>query len=481
MTRLQSKRDLVESIELELIVERKKAAFGSWYEMFVRSQSKTPGQHSTFREAEHRLPDIKAMGFDVLYLAPIYPIGISGRKGKDNSLICRPEDPGCPWAVGSDAGGHTAVEPLLGTLTDFDHFQKEAGKNGLEIALDFAVQCSPDHPWVKKHPEWFFQRPDGSVKFAENPPMKYEDICQINFDCPTWESLWRELRDSILFWIKRGVKIFRVDNPHTKAFTFWEWLIKEIRSDYPDVIFLSEALTRPKPMKLLSKLGFSQSYTYFIWRNSKHEVMEYLSELSQSPMKDYFRPNLFVNTPDNIHPYLQNGGQPAFKIRLALAGTLSPSYGIYSGYELCENEAIPGTEEYKNSEKFEISPRDWNKPGHIKDYIAKINAIRKENSALHHIGNLHFFDIQNDQMVAFGKIETDFSNIILVVANLDPFHAQAGNLRLSLDKLGLPWSGKVELRDLITGQNYVWGEHNFVSLDPYHEPVHILKVERRYS
>lgn len=464
--------------ELEVVVDRKKGAFGSWYEAFIRSMGPVPGKPATFKEAEKRLKDIAEMGFDILYLAPFHPIGVTSRKGPNNSLACGPNDPGCPWAIGNKDGGHTSIDPALGTMDDFEHFVEAAKKTGLEVAMDFAVQCSPDHPWTKEHPEWFYHRPDGSIKFAENPPMKYEDICQINFDCEDWRNLWDEMKKVVRFWIAKGIRIFRVDNPHTKPTTFWEWLISEIQNEFPDVVFLSESLTRPKPMMALSKAGFTQSYTYFIWKNTKHELTEYLHELLRSPVPDYYRPNFFANTPDNLHEFLQKGGRPAFKIRFALAATLSPSYGIYSGYELCENDAIPGTEEYRNSEKYEIPKRDWNKPGHIKEMITRINFIRRENSAFHYFSNLTLFETDNDHLIAFGKVGPDLSNICFVVVNLDPFHPQGGNVRVPLDKFGIPWGNRFQVKDLLTGQTFHWQEHNFVNLNPQEVPVHIMRLER---
>src|SRR5580704_8814057 len=373
---------------LEVVADRPLARFGAWYEMFPRSQGEVPGRAATLREAERRLPEIRDLGFDVVYLAPIHPIGHTNRKGPNNSLTPLADSPGSPWAIGSEAGGHTAIEPALGSLDDFDHFVLAARRLGLEVALDFAIQCSPDHPWVREHPEWFRHRPDGSIKYAENPPKQYQDIYPINFDSPDQQGLIEELHRVIAFWRGHGVKIFRVDNPHTKPVAFWEWLIGDVQKRHPETIFLAEAFTRPKVMMALAKAGFTQSYTYFTWRNTKDELTEYLTELTQTPMIDYFRPNFFANTPDILPPILQEGGRPAFKSRLVLAATLSPSYGIYSGYELCENEAIAGTEEYAHSEKYEIKVREWNRSDSLREFVARINAIRRGNSALQQFANL---------------------------------------------------------------------------------------------
>ncbi len=373
---------------LELVVDREKARYGTWYEMFVRSQGREPGKPGTFHDAERRLPELRDLGFDVVYLAPIHPIGHTNRKGPGNSLNGGSNSPGSPWAIGSEAGGHTAIDPTIGTLGDFDRFNAAANRLGMEVALDFAIQCSPDHPWVREHPNWFHHRPDGSIKYAENPPKEYEDIYPIDFDTPDQRGLFEALLGVLRFWRDHGVKIFRVDNPHTKPVQFWNWLINEVQATNPEVIFLAEAFTRPKLMKALAKAGFTQSYTYFTWRNTKSELTEYMTELTQTPMKEYFRPNFFTNTPDILSPVLQTGGRAAFKMRLVLASTLSPSYGIYSGYELCENRAVPGTEEYLNSEKYEIKVRDWNHPGNIKEFIGRVNSIRRENRALQQFLNL---------------------------------------------------------------------------------------------
>jgi starch synthase (maltosyl-transferring) len=462
---------------LEIVADRALARFGAWYELFVRSQGSDPSKTGTFRDAERRLNDIKRMGFDIVYLTPIHPIGHTNRKGRNNSLQAGLDDPGSAWAIGNEQGDHTAVDPSLGTLDDFDHFVKEARQQGLEVAMDFAIQCSPDHPWVKDHPDWFYRRSDGTIKFAENPPKKYEDTYPINFDTADWKNLWQEMLQILLFWIEHGVKIFRVDNPHTKPLGFWRWLIEQVQSRYPEVVFLSEAFTRPIMMEALAKIGFTQSYTYFTWRNTKTEITEYLTELTRSGVEEYFRPNFFTNTPDILTDILQRGGRPAFKIRLVLAATLSPSYGIYSGFELCENEAVPGTEEYKDSEKYQIKIRDWNSPGNIKEFIGRVNSIRKQNPALQHLTNLHFLPADNDQIIFYCKMTNDRSNIILVAVNLDPFHPQECTVQVPLGEIGIQSGGNFRVTDLLTGAVFVWTDRNYVRLDPQVEPAHVLRVE----
>lgn len=464
---------------LYITVDREKAQFSSWYEFFPRSQGKTK-KHGTFKDCINRLDDIKKMGFDVIYLPPIHPVGTTHRKGPNNSLKAKAADPGCPWAIGNKEGGHKSIHPELGTLKDFQNFVCEANKRGIEIALDYALQCSPDHPYVKEHPEWFYRYPDGHIHYSENPPKKYEDIYPLNFNCDNQEELWKELKSIVEYWIEQGVKIFRVDNPHTKPFNFWKWLIAEIQTINPDVLFLSEAFTRPKAMKYLAKVGFTQSYTYFTWRNTKQELKEYLEELTQSEMKHYFRGNLFTNTPDILHEYLQKGGAPAFKIRAALAATLSSSYGIYSGYEFCENTPKePNSEEYLDSEKYQIKPRNWNAKGNIKDYLTRLNTIRRQNRALQDYTNLTFFETHNDQIIAYGKQSADKSNIIVVVVNLDPFHPQEDSVQLPLSEFGVePWQS-YQMKDLITGEKYYWkGFENYVRLDPFYEPVHIFQLKK---
>lgn len=465
--------------ELTVVADRPRARYGAWYEMFPRSQGTVPGRSGTFKDCERRLPAIQSMGFDVLYLPPIHPIGRSNRKGPNNSLEAAPDDPGSPYAIGNEQGGHDAVDPALGTLTDFDHFLTAAHAHGMEIALDFAINCSPDHPYVREHPDWFYHRPDGTIKYAENPPKKYQDIYPLDFYCKDWHSLWQEMKRVLLFWVDHGVKIFRVDNPHTKPVAFWEWVIREIQSEYPEVLFLSEAFTRPKMMRALAKAGFTQSYTYFTWRNSKRELTEYLTELTQGEMKEYFRANFFTNTPDILPEILQHGGRPAFKFRLALAATLSPAYGIYSGYELCENRAIPGTEDYLHSEKYEYKVWDWDRPGAITDYVAKINSIRKEHPALHEYENLRFYQADNDQILFYGKMTFDRTDAVLVAVSLNPFQAQTAKLTIPLDELGLASNETYQLHDLITDRRHlVIGATYTLRLDPNDEPAALFAVRR---
>ena len=462
-----------------VIVDRPAALFGAWYEFFPRSAEGVDDRGSTFRDCLPRLDDAKAMGFDVIYLPPIHPIGHTNRKGRNNSLTCEPGDPGVPWAIGSEAGGHKAVEPSLGTLADFDWFQKEVRKRGMEVALDFALNCSPDHPYVKEHPEWFYRRPDGTIKYAENPPKKYEDIYPLNFRCENWRELWAEIKSIVLFWADRGVRIFRVDNPHTKPVAFWEYLITGVRDKYPDTIFLSEAFTRPKLMKALTKAGFNQSYTYFTWRNSKRELIEYFTELTQTEMSEYFRPNLWPNTPDILPFVLQEGGRAAFMIRVLLAATLSPLYGIYSGYELCENEALPGREEYLDSEKYQFKERDWNAKGNIKNWITRLNRIRKQNRALQLYTNLRFYPAENDAILFYGKMTAARDNIILVAVNLDPHRKQNSFVDVPIEQFGQMESDEYRVQDLLSGTTYTWrGRRNYVELDPNIQPAHIFLVRR---
>jgi starch synthase (maltosyl-transferring) len=462
-----------------VVVDRPAALIGAWYEFFPRSANGRGDCGSTFRDCLPRVDDAKAMGFDVIYFPPIHPIGHTNRKGRNNSITCEPGDPGVPWAIGSEAGGHKAVEPSLGTLEDFDWLQKEVRKRGMEIALDFAINCSPDHPYVKEHPDWFYKRPDGTIKYAENPPKKYEDIYPLNFRCENWRELWAEMKSIVLFWAQRGVRIFRVDNPHTKPVAFWEYLIRGVREKYPDTIFLAEAFTGPKMMKALGKAGFNQSYTYFTWRNSKHELIEYFTELTQTEMSEYFHPNLWPNTPDILPFVLQEGGRPAFMIRVALAATLSPLYGIYSGYELCENEALPGREEYLDSEKYQYKERDWNAPGNIKDWIARLNRIRKENRAFQFYTNLRFHDADNDAILFYSKMTAARDNIILVIVNLDPHRKQNSFVYVPIESFGQMESDVYQVRDLLSGAIYTWrGRRNYVELDPEIQPAHIFLVRR---
>ena len=463
-----------------VVVDRPVALFGAWYEFFPRSAEGHGDRGSTFRDCLPRVDDAKAMGFDVLYFPPIHPIGGTNRKGRNNAVTCEPGDPGVPWAIGSEAGGHKAVEPSLGTLEDFDWLQKKVRKRGMEIALDFAINCSPDHPYVKEHPEWFYKRPDGTIKYAENPPKKYEDIYPINFRCENWRELWAEMKSIVLFWAERGVRIFRVDNPHTKPVAFWEYLIEGVREKYPDAIFLAEAFTKPKMMKALARAGFNQSYTYFTWRNSKQELIDYFTELTQTEMSEYFRPNLWPNTPDILPYALQDGGRPAFMSRVLMAATLSPLYGIYSGYELCENEALPGREEYLDSEKYQFKERDWNAPGNIKDWIARINQIRKQNRALQMYTNLRFYPADNDAILFYGKMTPARDNIILVVVNLDPFRKQNSFVHVPIEEFGQMATDEYQVHDLLNDARYTWrGRRNYVELDPEIQPAHIFLVHRR--
>jgi len=467
--------------ELEVVVDREQARFAAWYEMFPRSQGTVPGRSATLRDCERRLPAIAALGFDVVYLPPIHPIGRVNRKGPNNALEAGPDDPGCPYAIGSAPGGHKAIDPQLGTLADFERFVQAAADLGIAVALDYALQCAPDHPYASEHPEWFYRRPDGTIKFAENPPKKYEDIYPLDLLCPEREALWEELKSIVLFWIERGVKVFRVDNPHTKPVRFWQWLIREVQREHPETIFLAEAFTHPKMMKALAKAGFTQSYTYFIWRNDKAELAEYFTELTQSDVAEYMRGNLFTNTPDILPWILQQGGRPAFKMRLVLAATLSSLYGIYNGFELCENVAMPGKEEYCDSEKYEYKVWDWDRPGNIKDFIAAVNRIRRENPALHYYKNLRLYWTDNEQIIAYGKMTPDKSNVIVVVVNLDPYHAQEATISVPIWEMGIPPDEEYLARELLTGADYYWrGDRQYVRLDPQEEPAHILALQRRH-
>jgi starch synthase (maltosyl-transferring) len=463
---------------VQVVVDRPEALFAAWYEFFPRSaEGKDRG--SKFRDCLPRVDDAKAMGFDVIYFPPIHPIGFTKRKGKNNSVNSEPGDPGVPYAIGSKFGGHTAVEPELGTLDDFDWLVKQIKARGMEVALDFAINCSPDHPYVREHPEWFFHRPDGTIKYAENPPKKYEDVYPLNFHNENWRELWEEMKRVILFWAGHNVRIFRVDNPHTKPLAFWEWLIAEVCAQYPDVIFLSEAFTRPKMMKALAKAGFTQSYTYFTWRNTKAELTEYLTELCLTEMKYYFRGNFFTNTPDILPFFLQTGGRPAFLIRGFLASTLSTLYGIYSGFELCENVAIPDREEYLNSEKYQFKERDWDAPGNIKEYLTKLNHIRHENRALHQYDNLRFHTIENDQILFYSRATAGLDNILLFAVTLDPFHSQSGAAYVPLEDFGLGENEPFQVEDLLTDEQFGWrGRRNFVILDPHIRPAHLFRIRR---
>ena len=464
---------------LPVVVDRERARFGAWYEMFPRSAGTDPARSATFAEATDLLPYVASMGFDVLYLPPIHPIGRSFRKGPNNTLTAGAHDPGSPWAIGSEEGGHTAVHPALGTIEDFDTFVAAAAVQGLEIALDIAFQTSPDHPYVREHPDWFRQRPDGSIKYAENPPKKYQDIYPLNFESDDWRQLWQELKGIFEFWIQHGVRIFRVDNPHTKPFRFWKWALAELTRQYPDTIFLSEAFTRPKVMKYLAKIGFSQSYSYFTWRNAKEEIVEYFTELTATSVREYFRPNLFANTPDILHAYLQRGGRPAFQIRLVLAATLGASYGIYSGFELAENVPVRnGSEEYLDSEKYQIRVRDYQRADSLAELIGQINAIRRAHPALQHDWGLSFHRTDNGELLAYSKRSVDGRNLILVVVNLDPVNMQHGFVQLPITAWGLTPHATVEVVDLLSTERYFWrGEWNYIRLDPQDRVAHILHVQ----
>ncbi|MGI8803449.1 MAG: alpha-1,4-glucan--maltose-1-phosphate maltosyltransferase [Solirubrobacteraceae bacterium] len=451
---------------LELDVERPRARFGSWYELFPRSWGGFAGVLA-------QLPELAALGFDVIYLPPIHPIGETNRKGRNDALTAGPGDPGSPWAIGSADGGHTAIHPELGTIEDFDRLVAGAAEHGLEIALDFAIQCSADHPWLTEHPEWFHRRPDGTLKYAENPPKRYQDIYNVDFASADWRALWEALRDVVLYWVDHGVRIFRVDNPHTKPVAFWEWLIDEVRTKEPDVIFLAEAFTRAAMMRELAKVGFSQSYTYFTWKNSRHELTEYVEELAASPMREYFRPNFFVNTPDILHEYLQTGGTAAFAIRLTLAATLSPSYGIYSGFEHFEaTPRHPGSEEYQNSEKYERKQRRLDGP--LLPFISMLNGLRRDHDALRHLENITFLETENDQLIAYLK-QTEAQRLIVVVT-LDPRSVREGVTVVPVES-GLPPAFTVV--DLLSGESFDWRlGRNYVRLDPSRRVAHIFEVVR---
>ncbi|HYD31741.1 MAG TPA: maltotransferase domain-containing protein [Azospirillaceae bacterium] len=463
--------------ELEVYVDRTAARFASWFEVFPRSASGDSHRHGTFDDVIAQLPMVRDMGFDVLYFPPIHPIGKTNRKGRNNSLTPTDEDPGSPYAIGSREGGHTEIAPELGTLEDFRRLVRAAREHELEIALDFAIQCSPDHPWIRNHPEWFHWRPDGTIRFAENPPKKYEDIVNVTFYREAMPSVWFELRNVVLFWVEQGVKTFRVDNPHTKPFPFWEWLIREVQDRHPDVLFLSEAFTRPKPMKRLAKLGFTQSYTYFTWRHTKAELTEYLTELTATEVREYLRPNFFANTPDINPPFLQTGGRPAHQTRAVLAATLSPVYGLYGPYILCEATPVPGKEEYLDSEKYEIRAWDYDQPGNIKDYVTRLNKIRRDNPALHYLDNLRFYAAHDDNVLFYGKMTAAKDNIILVAVNLDPHHGHGATIEVPLHDIGLPEGSRVEVEELFTSQRLSWlGRFQHVWLDAQTNPCAIWRV-----
>jgi starch synthase (maltosyl-transferring) len=468
--------------ELVVVVDREKARFSTWYEMFPRSCAPESEHHGSFKDCEACLPYIAAMGFDVLYFPPIHPIGQAHRKGRNNNPVANPDDPGTPWAIGSEEGGHKSIHPQLGTMEDFQNFVAKARQYGIEIALDIAFQCSPDHPYVKEHPEWFRWRPDNTVQYAENPPKKYEDIYPFEFETENWQELWEELKNIVLFWIEQGIRIFRVDNPHTKPFRFWEWLISDIKKSYPDVIFLSEAFTRPKVMYQLAKLGFTQSYTYFAWRNTKLELTQYFTDLTQTEVREYFQPNLWPNTPDIVTEYLQSGGRSALMTRLVLAATLGASYGIYGpAFELGENRVKePGSEEYLDSEKYEIKNWDIARPDSLKDFITRVNRIRRENPALHSDWSLRFHEVDNEQLICYSKRTDDLSNVILVVVNLDPHYTQSGWVEFPLEELGIDPQKPYQIHDLLSDARYLWqGAHNYVELNPQIIPAHILLMRRQ--
>jgi len=462
--------------ELEVVVDRTAARFGAWYELFPRSMSDDARRHGTFDDVIRHLPRIRDMGFDVLYLPPIHPIGRAFRKGRNNALSAGPEDPGSPYAIGSAEGGHTAIHPELGDFDSFARLVAAARAEGLEIALDFAIQCSPDHPWIKSHPEWFDWRPDGSIKYAENPPKKYQDIVNVHFYRGAFPSVWYELRDVVLFWVEQGVKILRVDNPHTKPVPFWEWLIREAQDLDPEVIFLAEAFTRPKMMRKLAKAGFTQSYTYFTWRHTKAELTDYLTELTQDVPREYMRANFFVNTPDINPPFLQTGGRAAFQIRAVLAATLSAVWGMYSGFELCEATPIPGREEYLNAEKYEIKAWDWDRPGNIRDFIARLNRIRRDNPALHYSTNLRFYRAHDDNILFYGKATPAGDNVIWIAVNLDPLAAHEATLELPLHELQ-GGQGGLEVEELLHGDRMTWrGSSQRVRLDPAFNPCAMWRI-----
>ncbi|MBN1507549.1 MAG: alpha-1,4-glucan--maltose-1-phosphate maltosyltransferase [Sedimentisphaerales bacterium] len=467
-------------LELSVTVDRTKAVYSTWYEVFPRSLG-TGGKHGTFADCERMLPEIARMGFDVLYLPPIHPIGQTCRKGKNNVTVAAPDDPGSPWAIGSSAGGHKAIHPELGSLEDFRGLVRKAGEHGLEIAIDIAFQCSPDHPYVTEHPEWFRWRPDGTVQFAENPPKKYQDILPLNFESDKWRELWEELKGIVRFWVNQGVRIFRVDNPHTKPFAFWQWLIEEIQREHPDTLFLAEAFTRPKVMQRLAKVGFSQSYTYFTWRNTKWEIEQYVRELTRTEVGEYMRPSFWPNTPDILPQYLQYGGRAAFIIRLILAATLSSSYGIYGpAFELGVSEGIEGKEEYLNSEKYEIKDWDWSAKNSIRAVIERVNRIRRQNPSLQSIRNVEMYPADNEMILCYGKMTEDGSNMTVTVVNIDPRHKQSGRVHVPLRELGIDSRQPFLMHDLITDDKHIWqGETNYVELDPCVMPGHILRVQKR--
>jgi starch synthase (maltosyl-transferring) len=462
---------------LTVRVERPAAAFSAWYELFPRSQSDDETRHGTFKDVISRLPYVRNMGFDVLYLTPIHPIGRKNRKGRNNSLVATEADPGSPYAIGGEEGGHDALHPELGTFEEFSELVSAAADHGLEIALDFAIQCSPDHPWIKQHPDWFDWLPDGSIRYAENPPKKYEDIVNVDFYGDAFPSLWLALRDVVLFWVGKGVKIFRVDNPHTKPFPFWEWLICEVQKVDADVIFLSEAFTRPKIMEQLARIGFTQSYSYFTWRNTKQELTEYISELTRGPARHFMRPNFFVNTPDINPHYLQSSGRPGFRTRFMLAATLGGNYGIYSGFELCEATPLPGKEEYANSEKYQLKVWNWDDPRNIRDDIRRINALRRSSPALQQFANVQFYNAWNDNILYYGKATDDLSECLLFAVNLDPHQAHGAHFEVPLWTFGLDDTASIDVEDVLTGNRFTWtGKVQHMWLDPNENPYMVWRL-----
>ncbi|TIO04489.1 MAG: alpha-1,4-glucan--maltose-1-phosphate maltosyltransferase [Mesorhizobium sp.] len=462
---------------LEIFADRKTAAFSAWYELFPRSQSGDPARHGTFDDVINRLPYVRDLGFDVLYFPPIHPIGETNRKGRNNSLKAELGDVGSPYAIGSKHGGHDAIHPELGSFEDFHRLVAAARRHGLEVAIDFAIQCSPDHPWIKAHPEWFDWRPDGSLEFAENSPKKYEDIVNVNIHGDAFPGLWHALRDIVLFWIGHGVKIFRVDNPHTKPFAFWEWMIGEVRSRHPETIFLAEGFTHSKVMKRLAKVGFNQSYSYFTWRNLKRELEEYLTELTQEECRHYMRPNFFANTPDINPIYLQHSGRPGFQARLILAGTLGGNYGIYNGFEICEAEAVPGKEEYLNSEKYQIRAWNMDEPGNLQWDIGFVNRLRRNHKSLQDFTNLAFYNAWNDNIIYYGKRTADLSDFLLFHVCLDPHSAQGADFEVPLWELGLTDDAPIEVEDMVTDRHFTWhGKIQHIHLDPFYKPYAVWRL-----
>ena len=466
----------------EVDVDRERARYSTWYEMFPRSAGDAPGLHGTLADCVARLPYVASMGFDVLYLAPIHPIGLTERKGPNNRPGTSTSDPGSPWAIGAASGGHKAIHPELGTLEDFKTLVAKAKALNIEVALDIAFQSSPDHPYVHEHPEWFLKRPDGTIQYAENPPKKYQDIYPFHFETEHWRALWAEFKSVLEFWIEQGVRIFRVDNPHTKPFALWQWIISEVKRSHPDVLFLAEAFTRPKVMYRLAKLGYSQSYTYFAWRNTKPEITEYFATLNTPPVSDFFRPSLWPNTPDILPEYLQFGGRAGFAVRLVLAATLGASYGIYGpAFELQEHEPRePGSEEYLDSEKYQLRTWDLERPDSLHDFIARVNRIRRDNPPLQSNRGLRFHGVDNEQLIAYSKTSDDGTDSVLTIVNLDPHHAHSGWLSLDLADLGVASDRPYQAHDLLSGARFMWqGARSYVSLDPAHSPAHIFRIRRR--